>query len=169
MTAPHPTLPMPLDERIAGMESDLLRFLRRRVGADAEEVAQDVWLRIAGASPPDDTDGFRAYVFVVARRMLIDRYRKKRPIVVAIEDTAEPSMPADAHSAVAASQVAASVERVVGHMKPEMAEVFWMRTREGLAFKDIARRQGTSLNTALGRMHQAVKRLQKALAAEGWT
>lgn len=159
-----------LSTRIADLEGEILGFLRRRLGADAEEVAQDVWLKVAVADPAcvDDV-AFRAYVYVVARRTLIDRYRRRRLELVPLEAGPEPSAPPDAHSAVAAANLAAVVERTLKTVKPELAEVFWLRTREDVAFREIARRQGCSVNTALGRMHQVVKRLKIALAAEGWT
>ena len=52
-------------------------------------------------------------------------------------------------------------------MKPEMAEVFRLRTTDDVPFKDIAERQGCSINTALGRMHRATRKIADALEAEG--
>jgi RNA polymerase sigma-70 factor (ECF subfamily) len=164
-----------LQDRIAAVHPELVGFLRRRVGDDAEEVAQDVWVKITAVDPAvDDLAGFRSYVFVVARRLLIDRYRsarsrKARLQVVPLADSPEVGRPPDAHSTVAAGEAAALVERTLDGIKPELVEVFWMRTREDLPFKEIAKRQSTSVNTALGRMHQVVKKLKAAMAAEGWS
>ena len=47
---------------------------------------------------------------------------------------------------------------------PEEQRVVVMLRKEGVPFKDIAEREGISLNTALGRMHYAVLRLKKLLA-----
>ena len=160
--------PNPLDLRISGLEQEILGFLRRRVGEEAEEVAQDVWVKIASVDPDCvDDASFRAYVYVVARRLLIDRYRRKRLDLVPLEGGEEPGVAPDAHSTLAAEQMAAVVQRTLGELKPEVAEVFWLRTRDGVAFKEIAEHQGCSINTALGRMHAVVKRLKRALAAEG--
>ena len=164
---PAPTL---LESRIASLQGEIVRFLRGRVGPDAEEVAQDVWLKIAKADPEcADDAAFRAFAYVVARRCLIDRYRRNRVELVPLDAGPEPHTPDDAESTVAARDIAAVVERTLQTVKPEVAEVFWMRTRDGLAFKAIAERQDCSINTALGRMHGVVKRLKLALAAEGWT
>ena len=70
---------------------------------------------------------------------------------------------------VGARRVAEAVEAELAAMKPELAEVFRWRTRSDLSFKDIAARQGTSVNTALGRMHQATRKVAKALADAGLT
>jgi DNA-directed RNA polymerase specialized sigma24 family protein len=52
-------------------------------------------------------------------------------------------------------------------MKPELADVFRLRTTTDTSFAEIARRQGVPLGTALGRMHQATHHLHVALAAAG--
>lgn len=164
------TVPRDLDTRIEALAPEILGFLRRRVGREADELAQDVWLKVATAAPmcPDE-DSFRAFVYVVARRTLIDRYRKRVLPLDASSEVYEGTVPADAESQVAAGDLAALVERTLSAMRPELVEVFWMRTRDDLAFKDIAAQQGCSLNTALGRMHQVVVRLRAVLAVEGWT
>ena len=169
------TAPGTLQDRIAVLHPELVGFLRRRVGADAEEVAQDVWVKVSAVDPAvDNLAGFRSYVYVVARRLLIDRYRAARTRqarlqLVPLDDSPEVGRPPDAHSAVAAGEAAALVERTLDSIKPELVEVFWMRTRDDLPFKEIAARQSCSINTALGRMHQVVKKLKAAMAAEGWT
>jgi RNA polymerase sigma-70 factor (ECF subfamily) len=157
----------PVGRRIARFEAEILAFLRRRVGDDAEEVAQETWLRVAAARPncPDDA-AFRAFAFTVARRLLIDRHRRAaaRPVHVALEEAPDAADPAEE---VSASQAMAAVESELARMKPEIAEVFRMRTSSDLSFKEIADRQGVPVNTALGRMHQATKRLAAALTAMG--
>ncbi len=164
-----------LQDRIARIHPELVGFLRKRVGDDAEEVAQDVWVKLSAAEPDiDDFAGLRAYVFVIARRLLIDRYRSvqartARLRLVPLDDSPDVGRPPTADSAVAASQRAALVEHTLQGLKPELVEVFWMRTRDDLPFKEIARRQSCSINTALGRMHQVVKKLKAAMAEQGWT
>ena len=67
-------------------------------------------------------------------------------------------------ASVLAAEMLASVEHALAEMKPELAEVFRLRTTSDLPFKQIAARQGVSINTALGRMHQAVKKIHRVLA-----
>jgi RNA polymerase sigma-70 factor (ECF subfamily) len=158
----------PLDERIARFQAELIGFLRRRVGADAEELAQETWLRVAGARVeiPDDA-AFRAFAFTIARRLLIDRHRRAatRPVLVSLED--EPAAADDPAAAVQARETMAVVDAELAAMKAELAEVFRLRTSTDTSFAEIARRQGVGLNTALGRMHQATRRIATALAQAG--
>lgn len=162
-----------LDDRIQRNHRQLVAFLARRVGADAEELAQETWLRVARAAPdfPDD-DSFRGYAYTVARRLVIDHYRRRsvRRIVVPLEGGLEQvasDRRADPHASASAGQILAEVERVLAAMKPEVAEVFRLRTTTELSFKQIASKQGVSLNTALGRHHHATKQIRKALDAAG--
>ncbi|HHO49740.1 MAG TPA: RNA polymerase sigma factor [Deltaproteobacteria bacterium] len=159
-----------LDERIARHRREILAFLRRRAPADAEEIAQETWMRVARSNPdcPDEAS-FRAYAYTVARRLLIDhhRHRARSVTLVPLEGGAEPMDRSDPLGAVVAGQALALVQAELEVMKPELAEVFRLRMTTGLSFKEIAARQGCSLNTALGRHHQATRRLARALSARG--
>lgn len=161
-----------LSDRIAPLQGELLGFLRRRRPHEAEELAQEVWLRVTSANAPTEARAFRAYVFTVARRLLIDRHRRSRTIgaLVALDGgRAEQGAASgsDPHGQAVAAEVLAVVERCLAAMKPEVAQVFRWRATTDLSFKDIAARQGCSLNTALGRQHQAAKRIARALDEAG--
>ncbi len=159
-----------LSERIARHRQELLAFLRRRAAADAEELAQETWMRIARIDPSCPDDGsFRSYAYTVARRLLIDHHRARARSLslVSLEGGAEPRSCSDPHAVVAAGQALALVQAELEAMKPELAEVFRLRMTTELTFKDIAARQGCSLNTALGRHHQATKRIARVLRAHG--
>lgn len=160
-----------LHDRILRHQAELVRFFARRAPDRAEELAQETWLRVARAEPNCPSEAhFRGYVYAVARRLLIDHHRRRKARVhlVPLEGGAERRAGTDAATPfrhVAAGEVLAVVEATLGGMKPELAEVFRWRTAEEVPFKEIARRQGTGVNTALGRMHQAVKKIRDALEA----
>jgi len=161
-----------LTERIVPLQGELLGFMRRRRPHEAEELAQEVWLRVSSATTPSEPRAFRAYVFTVARRLLIDRHRRSRTIgsLVALDGgrAAEvASSGSDPHGQAVAAEVLAVVERCLGSMKADVAQVFRWRATTDLSFKDIAARQGCSLNTALGRQHQAARRIARALDEAG--
>jgi len=162
-----------METRIQEHHGDLLAFLRRRRPQDAEELAQEVWIRMSNAAPTFETNGhFRAYMYAVARKVLIDAHRRSaaRVRLVPLEggraapDGAAHGPDANLHAA----EMLEVVERTLASMKPALAEVFRLRTATGMAFKDIAARQGVSLGTALSRMHQATKHLRKALTEAGF-
>jgi RNA polymerase sigma-70 factor (ECF subfamily) len=48
----------------------------------------------------------------------------------------------------------------------EQREVFWLRMQGGLSFKEIAKVQKCSINTALARMQYALSKLRNELGDE---
>lgn len=161
--------PSRLDRRITDLRAELLGFLRRRT-SEFEEIAQETWMRVAVADPICADDGrFRAFVYVVARRLLIDAHRRRArgALLVPLEGGREPVSGLRTDGALMAGEALAAVERALGDMKPELAEVFRLRMTTDLSFAQIAERQQVPLNTALGRHHQATKQIARALREQG--
>ena len=158
--------------QMGAVRAELEAFLRRRAPGHYEEIAQDTWLRITKANPQcANQSAFRAYAFTVARRLLIDHYRRHQvsPSLVALDETVPIPGNDDPHSYICVAEVITVVNEELATMKPEIAEVFRWRVTEQLPFREIATRQGVSINTALGRMHYATKRLSAALHKAGWS
>lgn len=140
--------------------------------ADAEDLFQEVWIRIIRNAGRFHDISFRAWMWKIARNMVIDFRRRKRPSVSldAAPDDASPPLverlaapgPAPGRNA----ELSDSVRRVmaeVARLPGIQREVFLMRTQGDLSFKEIARALDIPLNTALGRMHDAVGKLKRAL------
>jgi RNA polymerase sigma-70 factor (ECF subfamily) len=160
-----------MQDRIHRHHAALVGFLRRRAPGRGEELAQEVWFRMARATPHCETDAqFRAYAFAVARRLLVDHHRRRAARIQLVSLEGGMDQTTDGHgnspySNVVASDVLRIVEASLSQMKPELAQVFRWRTTQDVSFKDIAARQQVSINTALGRMHQATKKIRTALHA----
>ena len=56
-----------------------------------------------------------------------------------------------------------ALRAAVAQLSEAHREIVLMRLVENLAFKDIAERLGISINTALGRMHDATEKLRKMM------
>ncbi len=128
-------------------------------------------MRVARADPDcPDEPSFRAYAYTVARRLVLDHHRarvRRAPLVPLEGGLQVGSRQEDPHGQVLVGQALAVVEDELAAMKPELAEVFRMRTTTDLSFKEIAAKQGCTLNTALGRHHQATRRIARALGDAG--
>ncbi len=156
-----------LEDRIDRHRDALTAFLRRRVGSDAEELSQEVWLRVVRSQARfADEAAFRAFVFTIARRLLIDHYRKHQRKPEMLEE-AEGQDLENPENQLVAHQLADRVDAELRKMKPEISQVFRWRASEQVSFQEIADRQGVGLNTALGRMHRAVQKLSEALVDLG--
>ena len=68
----------PLEEAFLAHRERLLRFLRARGGGEvAEDLVQELWLRLAAAPDPAAASGL-GYMMRAADRLMIDRYRSER-------------------------------------------------------------------------------------------
>lgn len=150
----------------------LMGFLVARIGEEAEDMYQETWSRVSRGMPGyDDRGSFRAWLFQIARRQLIDHHRRKgaRVQLVLTEDEIRtaPSASAQPDQALAAQQISHALDHALRSMDPNMAEVVRWRLVDGIPFKEIAARQDIPLNTALGRMHRGLKRIRRDLIAAG--
>ncbi len=148
----------------------LMGFLAPRVGTEAEDLYQETWSRVARGLPSYSEKGtFKGWLYQIARRLIID-YRRRRGARIklvlgndaAVRDRPSSTQPDDQ---ITAQQVARVLEQAMNQMSPEVAEVVRLRLFDGIPFKEIALQQDIPLNTALGRMHRALKRLRKDLIA----
>lgn len=147
--------------------------------AEAEDLAQETWLRVLRSPGSFRGGSFRAWLLRVARNLAIDRSRRRSPalwldapadgagpdappLVEAIPDDAAPAPDAALLGAEDRARLLAAVRALPGPQR----DVFLLRAA-GVAFADIAARFRIPLNTALGRMHYAMKALRTALAPHG--
>ncbi len=156
----------------------LMAYLRG-AAANAEEARdafQETWLRAIRHLHGFRRGSFRAWLTTIARHWLIDRARRRRPVVsldAGSEDGEGPALleqlagdgPSPA-AALMSEEELRRVARLVAGLPPAQREVFLMRTQQELSFAEIARILGIPLNTALGRMHYAVTKLRRALEPE---
>ena len=171
MVVPSPEPPLqaraPANPDYPRLQAELLGFFRSRLPSEAEELCQRTWSRTLAAAPScADAAAFRAYLFTCARRVLADRHRRRlrrAPLVPLGQDDPPAGSAERPDQQAGAPQLAQLAQRSLDAMPPEMAQVFRWRLQRDMSFREIARRQGVPLNTALGRMHRAVRRLRAAL------
>lgn len=144
---------------------------------DALDLAQETWLRAMRSPRAFRGGSFRAWLLRIARNLAIDRLRRRRPELsldapAGPEDDAPPfaeSVP-DASSpppdeVLAGQEEKAALLAAVRTLPAEQRDVLLLRIAD-IPFSEIAGRFGIPLNTALGRMHYAMKRLRAALCPE---
>lgn len=148
---PDSTLPASgLEAAYLEHRAELLRFLRARGAGDAaEDILQDVWLRIAKArSGPVDNP--RAYLFRAANMTMIDRHRSQTQAAQRERDWSE-TRPAGSEpspeSGVAASQEMAKVLALVDRLGARTAAVLRRHRIDGLSQRQVADEMGVSLST----------------------
>lgn len=157
----------------------LFSFILRMVDvpADADEVFQDVWIRVIRKSADYRSDRFHGWVFRIAHNLLIDRARRRKPGISldqAIgldgseltlgEGISAPGLAPNA--TVEGHDLGEHIQMALRQLPPEQRQVFLLRTQGELPFKDIARIQKVSINTALARMQYALTKMRTLLQGE---
>jgi len=169
--------PAAMDQLVSRYRQALFSWLLGMTGnrADAEDLFQEVWFRVIRHAGRFNDVSFKAWLWKIARNLLIDFRRKRKPDVSldAVEDeddqplvdqlTAKDAGPADA---VERGDMTKRVMRAVAGLPEVQRDVFLMRVQGDLSFSEIAKTLNIPLNTALGRMHDAMTKLKKLLAEE---
>jgi RNA polymerase sigma-70 factor (ECF subfamily) len=150
------------------LQPPLLRYLRVLSGAEADDVAADVWLEIAHQFGRFEGDGsaFRRWLFATARRRGLDRHRRnRRRSTVALVDRDAPAEPdpdpADLAAAVASSAEALAL--VARLLPPDQAEIVILRAVAGFDVAEVAQITGHRPGTVRVLAHRGLRRLAEHL------
>ena len=167
-----------LAELVERYRRPLYSFILRMVStpSDADEVFQDVWVRVIRKAVDYRRDRFRGWVFRIAHNLLIDRARGRKRHASLDEATGEesdltladriaaPGLAPDV--AVEGRDLGIRIRAALEALPPEQREVFILRTEGDVSFKEIARLQRVSINTALARMQYALEKMRVSLRTE---
>lgn len=136
--------------------------------ADAEDVAQTVFLRIgSGDSPLVSNPG--SYLYRAAINGALDLLRRRSADAAEPLETAsdQPSTAAYAspEAGASASELRAHLRLALRTLSPRAAEIFTMRYLEGMTNPEIAAATGTSQAVVAVMLYQSRNRLRKCLKA----
>lgn len=152
----------------------LFGFLARFAAGpgEADEWFQETWVRAIQHMNAFRQRNLLGWLFKIAHHLVIDQARKRKPDTSLDAPLPESGEPLGATLAAGGPSPAAEaagrdlgrhIEAAVARLPLEQREVFWLRMQAGLPFKDIARIQRCSVNTALARMQYALGKLRPAL------
>jgi RNA polymerase sigma factor (sigma-70 family) len=174
-------MPTDQDDQIAGVvereRGRLWSFIRRRVldESDAEDILQEVFFELVEAyrlMKPVEQVG--AWLFQVARRRIIDRFRHKQPASLHSVTVAQdghvrlleellPAAGAGPDVAYARRVIAEQLDLALEELPAAQRDVFVAHELEGRSFREMADRTGTNMNTLLARKRYAVLHLRRRL------
>lgn len=135
---------------------------------DAEDIAQESWARITAAAQDDRAaiDNVGAYLFRIARNLIVDHWRRSASGVEVKIDEALLETIADVRPTPEAALITRDelrrMDRIMAAMPARPREVFRLSRVEGLSFADIGRQLGTSRQTVHEHMTRALLALQIA-------
>jgi RNA polymerase sigma-70 factor, ECF subfamily len=149
------------------LQPRLLRYLRVHGGDGYEDIAAETWLQIVRDLPNfiGTADGFRGWLFTIARHRAIDAARAKaaRPAVPTADIgevgrvAAAPSAEAEVLAQIATDDAIA----MVASLPPEQAELVALRVIAGLDVATVGEIVGKSPGAVRVSVHRGLRTLSR--------
>ena len=148
----------------------VLGYLAAREPAEAEDLASDVWLDVATGIGRfrGDEDGFRAWVFTIARRRVLDLRRR-----ASVRERPLPRDPlgGDRASGDAEREGMASLETdatlaLIATLPPDQCDVVLLRVLGDLSVADVARILDKRPGAIRALQHRALKNLARIISSQ---
>lgn len=145
-------------------------FSRRAPVADADDLVQDVFVRLQTAQLSEPIENVERYLFTVARHVLVSRHRvataRGWSLHDALDDTPEPADDLSPERIMAARQEYARAIQVVLSLPPRARAAFQFHRFENMTYRAIAKRMGISHDSVKELMHRALLRISEQLEPE---
>jgi RNA polymerase sigma factor (sigma-70 family) len=159
----------PLEERFhRDLRPGLIAFFARRVGSitEAEDLAQEVYLRLARSSEQDLRDS-SAYVFQVAANLLRDRGRRQAVRGrYALSVSAEPSREIDQldpYRVAVGREALSTLARALDDLPDRTRQIFLLYRYEQVSRQTIAESFGISVSAVEKHVYRAMAVLTERL------
>jgi RNA polymerase sigma factor (sigma-70 family) len=158
-----------LEEVFRAHQACVLKAAYRVTGsmADAEDVAQSVFLRLArGTVDPGRISNLQGYLHRSAVNAALDLIRSRgrgERVPLETADELQSNSSASPERAFSSSEIKKWLRRGLATLNPRAAEMFVLRYIEGLDNPEIARTMNTSQAVVAVTLHRARGRLKKSL------
>jgi RNA polymerase sigma-70 factor, ECF subfamily len=156
------------------LQPRLLRYLAAHEPASAEDLASEVWLGVAKGLGrfSGDEDDFRAWIFTIARRRMLDlrrRTARRRAVPVSPHELASLGGSGNVEEeAMAVLGTDAAMSRLAT-LTPDQADVLLLRVVADLSLSEVAEVLGKRSGTVRVLQHRALRRLAQQGFDEGVT
>lgn len=150
-------------------EPILMRFLARKWTHphEVQDIRHDIYVRILEAAEKERPTQPKAYMFSIARHILIDRARRNRVVAIdLLEDLDVLNVLVDEKTPERHASGREQLQRLttlINRLPPRPREVVWMRRIEGLSQKDIAAKLGIAEGTVEKHLVRGIRQLADAL------
>ena len=142
--------------------AELHSFLTHRAGnpADADDLLQEIFLRVVHQGKAFcSIENPRAWLFQVARNLILDRYRLTRDTVPLPEDL----MAEMGEEAPPVDRLTLCLPRVLDELAAQDRDAIIACDLEGMSQQNFAQRHGLTLSAAKSRVQRARQRLRARL------
>lgn len=149
----------------------VLRFFRTQEQAEAEDLTSDVFVSVAESIVrfSGDETAFRAWIFTIAHRRLIDhrrRWVRRESHLQMLRDRGSAHTSPDAEDeAIVMLTTSAAMSRIAD-LPPAQAEALLLRVVADLSAEQIGRIVGRRPDAVRALQHRALRRLARQLDAD---
>ncbi|HEY2515102.1 MAG TPA: sigma-70 family RNA polymerase sigma factor [Polyangiaceae bacterium] len=161
------------DVLYARYEACLFGFILSQVRhhADAEDLFHETFMNAMKTRTVrfEGGGGFRAWIYRIARNLVINRARSKTRGARALAELPHaqtPEGPPSSDEAIADEEMRRALEQAVARLPPALSEVFHLRA-SGLRYEEIADVLECPVGTIKSRMNQMVTQLREEMRP--WT
>jgi RNA polymerase sigma factor (sigma-70 family) len=154
------------------LEAALMQFLRRSLSnaCDADDLCQDVYVRVYQAALEKIPNPAKPFVFTVARNLLLNRARHEAVVSIeAVADLEALNIVKDEPGTdrwVIAREELRRLEDALNRLPPRCRQAFVLRKIEGLSQREIAQRMGISEKTVERHISDGIFALADSLFGE---
>jgi RNA polymerase sigma factor (sigma-70 family) len=142
----------------------LRRFFSRRAGTDdAEDLVQEVFLRLQARADADPVENVEGYLFKIARNVLISRYRRQRaPQDAWNEDDGGPD-DLSPERILIGKQEYERLLAAIFDLPPRARAAFLFHRFDNMTYQAIADRMGIAKRSVKELMQRAIDRLSEEM------
>lgn len=123
----------------------------------AEDIMQDVFVKLYQSPPPADVKNPRAWVFQMARNQALDGLRKKQA------DALPEDLTDSRYCLEDAVGYRLDIEAAIARLSPEEREIITLHLNLGLTFREIAGTVDRPMGTVLWKYQKAIGTLRRYL------
>lgn len=143
-------------------------FRRLRDFHEAEDVIQEVFVKaFTNRAQMSRVSRVVPYLYRMAANMCTDRLRRRRPVIVRIDDIDVESITdtrSNAARLVEATESIRRTDQLLARLPDAQAETLRLRVIDELSIEEIAEVQGCSVETAKSRFRYGVGKLRRVLS-----
>lgn len=188
MTEPQPQAPLPLNPTedidslclralkagdgsafvnlVERWQNRLINFFYRNTGnrGDAEDLTQETFVELYRAAEHYEARGsFKTFLFTIARRKMIDSYRKRSRRPLEYIDPTDFAMQQAQAECDHCSEIEEAFHRALALLPENQRSAILMRQQQELSYEEIADSLGASLSAVKSWIHRARTQLRNEL------
>jgi RNA polymerase sigma-70 factor, ECF subfamily len=141
---------------------EILSYATRLVGDRtwAEDLTQEVFVKLSTRPPTNPTNGLRPWLYAVAKNQCLDFLKKRERRVEPLVTDAMPCPRPGPEAATENVELRERVTRTLDSLPDEQREAFVLCVLQGLSYEDAASVAGCSVKTLSSRLARARERFR---------